>query len=107
MCVADTSAPCLDEAIARAERRLELSRSVIALRVAEGRDHERLDRLAGPGLAIVRQVARGHGGDARFLPEPGGRVEVVLPIGRPHDAGPRGRVRPGSAEVAAGVDMPL
>ena len=36
----------LDEALARAERRLELSRSVIALRVAEGRDHERLDRLA-------------------------------------------------------------
>ena len=62
---------------------------------------------AGLGLAIVRQVARDHGGDARFLPAPGGRVEVVLPIGRPHDAGPRGRVRPGSAEVATGVVMPL
>ena len=62
---------------------------------------------AGLGLAIVRQVARDHGGDVRFLPVPGGRVEVVLPIGRPHDAGPRGRVRPGSAEVAAGVVMPL
>jgi two-component system sensor histidine kinase QseC len=62
---------------------------------------------AGLGLAIVRQVARDHGGDVRFLPVPGGRVEVVLPIGRPHDAGPRGRVRPGSAEVAAGVVMAL
>ena len=36
----------LNEATARAEWQLELLRSVIALRVAEGRDHERLDRLA-------------------------------------------------------------
>jgi two-component system, OmpR family, sensor histidine kinase TctE len=34
---------------------------------------------AGLGLAIVRQVARGHGGDASFLSEPGCQVRVVLP----------------------------
>ena len=34
---------------------------------------------AGLGLAIVRQVARGHGGDVGFLSEPGCRVRVVLP----------------------------
>jgi len=36
----------LDEVIARAEWRLELSRSAVALRVAEGRDHGRPDRPA-------------------------------------------------------------
>jgi two-component system sensor histidine kinase TctE len=35
---------------------------------------------AGLGLAIVRQVARSHGGDARFLPGPGCSVEVTLPV---------------------------
>ncbi len=35
---------------------------------------------AGLGLAIVRQVARSHGGDARFLPGPGGHAQVSLPI---------------------------
>jgi two-component system, OmpR family, sensor histidine kinase TctE len=34
---------------------------------------------AGLGLAIVRQVARGHGGDVSFLSEPGCHVRVVLP----------------------------
>ena len=34
---------------------------------------------AGLGLAIVRQVARGHGGDVGFLSEPGCHVRVVLP----------------------------
>jgi two-component system sensor histidine kinase TctE len=34
---------------------------------------------AGLGLAIVRQVARSHGGDAGFLPGPGCRVQVCLP----------------------------
>jgi signal transduction histidine kinase len=34
---------------------------------------------AGLGLAIVRQVARAHGGDASFLPEPERGVKVVLP----------------------------
>jgi two-component system sensor histidine kinase TctE len=36
---------------------------------------------AGLGLAIVRQVARSHGGDARFLPGPGCLVEVSLAVG--------------------------
>ena len=36
---------------------------------------------AGLGLAIVRQVARSHGGDARFLPAPGCSVQVCLPAG--------------------------
>ena len=36
---------------------------------------------AGLGLAIVRQVARSHGGDARFLPVPGCSVQVCLPAG--------------------------
>jgi|tagenome__1003787_1003787.scaffolds.fasta_scaffold20139873_1 hypothetical protein len=36
----------LDEAIARAERQAKLLRSVVAMRAAAGRDHERLDRLA-------------------------------------------------------------
>jgi hypothetical protein len=35
----------LDEAIARAERRARLSRSVVAMRATVGRDHERLGRL--------------------------------------------------------------
>jgi two-component system sensor histidine kinase TctE len=34
---------------------------------------------AGLGLAIVRQVARGHGGDVGFQSEPGCHVRVVLP----------------------------
>ena len=35
----------------------------------------------GLGLALVRQVARYHGGEARYLPRPGGgsRFEVTLP----------------------------
>jgi signal transduction histidine kinase len=36
---------------------------------------------AGLGLAIVRQVARSHGGDARFLPGSGCLVEVSLAVG--------------------------
>ncbi len=47
---------------------------------------------AGLGLAIVRQVARSHGGDARFAPGTG-RVIVSLP-----EAGPDSRIefqRPG------------
>ncbi len=36
---------------------------------------------AGLGLAIVRQVARSHGGAARFLPGLGCSVEVSLPVG--------------------------
>src|SRR3954454_18691578 len=39
---------------------------------------------AGLGLAIVRQVARDHGGDARFLPTRDCRAEVVLPASRTH-----------------------
>lgn len=35
----------------------------------------------GLGLAIVRQVARGHGGDARFV-RGAGRVVVTLPAPR-------------------------
>jgi signal transduction histidine kinase len=35
---------------------------------------------AGLGLAIVRQVLRGYGGDAGFLSEPGCQVRVVLPV---------------------------
>ena len=36
----------------------------------------------GLGLALVRQIARHHGGDARCLPRPGGgsRFEVMLPV---------------------------
>ena len=34
---------------------------------------------AGLGLAIVRQIARSHGGDVGFLSEPGCHVRVVLP----------------------------
>ena len=34
---------------------------------------------AGLGLAIVRQVARAHGGEARVRPGPGCRVEIALP----------------------------
>jgi two-component system sensor histidine kinase TctE len=34
---------------------------------------------AGLGLAIVRQVARGHGGEASFMSEPACGVKVVLP----------------------------
>ena len=38
----------------------------------------------GLGLALVRQIARHHGGDARCLPRPGGgtRFEVNLPLPR-------------------------
>jgi signal transduction histidine kinase len=35
---------------------------------------------AGLGLAIVRQVARAHGGEARVRPGPGCRVEIALPV---------------------------
>jgi two-component system sensor histidine kinase QseC len=35
---------------------------------------------AGLGLAIVRLVARAHGGDARVRPGPGCRVEIYLPV---------------------------
>jgi two-component system, OmpR family, sensor kinase len=44
---------------------------------------------AGLGLALVRQVARYHGGDVRYLPRPGGgsRFEVSLPLAPP-PAGP-------------------
>jgi two-component system, OmpR family, sensor histidine kinase TctE len=38
-----------------------------------------LSQGAGLGLAIVRQVARGHGGDVGFLSEPGCLARVVLP----------------------------
>jgi signal transduction histidine kinase len=38
-----------------------------------------MSKGAGLGLAIVRQVARGHGGDVGFLSEPGCHVRVVLP----------------------------
>jgi len=38
-----------------------------------------LSQGAGLGLAIVRQVARGHGGDVGFLSEPGCHARVVLP----------------------------
>jgi two-component system sensor histidine kinase QseC len=42
---------------------------------------------AGLGLAIVRLVARAHGGDARVRPGPGCRVEISLPVpGRRPDA---------------------
>ena len=39
----------------------------------------------GLGLALVRQIARRHGGDVRCLPRPGGgtRFEVTLAAGRP------------------------
>ena len=41
--------------------------------------------LVGLGLALVRQVARYHGGDARALvgAQGGSRFEVVLPRGGP------------------------
>jgi signal transduction histidine kinase len=35
---------------------------------------------AGLGLAIVRQVARAHGGEARVRPGPRCRVEIALPV---------------------------
>jgi two-component system, OmpR family, sensor histidine kinase TctE len=35
---------------------------------------------AGLGLAIVRQVARAHGGEARVRSGPGCRVEISLPV---------------------------
>jgi signal transduction histidine kinase len=35
---------------------------------------------AGLGLAIVRQVARAHGGEVRVRPGPGCRVEISLPV---------------------------
>jgi signal transduction histidine kinase len=37
------------------------------------------------GLALVRQVARYHGGEARYLPRAGGgsRFEVALPTDPP------------------------
>jgi signal transduction histidine kinase len=38
---------------------------------------------AGLGLAIVRHVARSHGGDAGFLPGPGCCVQVCLPGSAP------------------------
>ena len=38
-----------------------------------------MSQEAGLGLAIVRQVARGHGGDVGFLSEAGCHVRVVLP----------------------------
>jgi signal transduction histidine kinase len=43
----------------------------------------------GLGLALVRQIARAHGGDARCLPREGGgtRFEVVLSL-RPIDPPP-------------------
>ena len=41
----------------------------------------------GLGLSLVRQVARYHGGDARYVARPGGgsRFEVSLPIERAHE----------------------
>ena len=41
-----------------------------------------LSQGAGLGLAIVRQVARGHGGDVGVLSEPGCHVRVVIPAMR-------------------------
>jgi two-component system sensor histidine kinase QseC len=35
---------------------------------------------AGLGLALVRQVARAHGGEVRVRPGPGCRVEISLPV---------------------------
>jgi two-component system sensor histidine kinase QseC len=40
---------------------------------------------AGLGLAIVRQVARSHGGEARFVRGPGCSVQVSLPAGYRRD----------------------
>jgi signal transduction histidine kinase len=37
----------------------------------------------GLGLAIVREVVRGHGGSVELLPGPGGVVRVALPIAAP------------------------
>jgi signal transduction histidine kinase len=57
--------------------------------IAEGLREEVFDRFrkaapgeagAGLGLAIVRQVARAHGGEARVRPGPGCRVEIALPV---------------------------
>ena len=57
--------------------------------IAEGLREEVFDRFrkaapaspgAGLGLAIVRQVARAHGGEARVRPGPGCRVEISLPV---------------------------
>jgi two-component system, OmpR family, sensor histidine kinase TctE len=57
--------------------------------IAEGLREEVFERFrkaapaspgAGLGLAIVRQVARAHGGEARVRPGPGCRVEISLPV---------------------------
>jgi two-component system sensor histidine kinase QseC len=57
--------------------------------IAEGLREEAFERFrkaapgeagAGLGLAIVRQVARAHGGEARVRPGPGCRVEISLPV---------------------------
>jgi two-component system, OmpR family, sensor histidine kinase TctE len=57
--------------------------------IAEGLREEAFERFrkaapgeagAGLGLAIVRQVARAHGGEARVRSGPGCRVEISLPV---------------------------
>jgi two-component system, OmpR family, sensor histidine kinase TctE len=57
--------------------------------IAEGLREEVFERFhkaapseagAGLGLAIVRQVAHAHGGEARVRPGPGCRVEISLPV---------------------------
>ncbi|MFG1819253.1 sensor histidine kinase [Kribbella sp. NPDC049174] len=47
-------------------------------RFARGNDQRRTEG-AGLGLAIVRSIAQGHGGDVRLAPGPGARFELTLP----------------------------
>lgn len=47
----------------------------------------------GLGLAIVREVVRGHGGSVAFLPGSGCRVRVALPIAEARDQHGRSRGR--------------
>ena len=47
-------------------------------RFARGNDQGRTEG-AGLGLAIVRSIARGHGGDVRLASGPGARFELTLP----------------------------
>jgi len=55
----------------------------------------------GLGLALVRQIARRHGGDVAYNPEHGSCFEVTLPALGPRDASPTSDAAPATMREAA------